>query len=100
MKKISLIDNGEDEIHCLLCGTNITNGGELTGECDHLHFLYLNVEEEPHFDRNNIFIAFEDYDDSLENFLNEKFGDDFLHVNIYTPGPSDLEIDYVFKLSE
>ena len=99
MKKVSLPDNGTDEIHCLLCGTNITNGGELLGECKHLHLVHCSEVEEPIFDRNNIYKDYEDYEDSLHNFLNEKFDDTFVHINVYTPSPGLLECNYVFKLS-
>ena len=100
MKTIKISDEGLSDIHCMLCGENITGIFDLSGECEHLHFVHINEDDdESVYDRNNIF---KDYDkfDSLESLMNYKFDHTFLNICICIPSPGFLEVNYVFKIEK
>ena len=94
MRKIDLIDNGKDNVHCILCGENITNDGELTGECEHIHFIHISESEEPVFDKNNIYNKIDKYD-SLYDLMKENFNEN--NLEIFTLTDIDKKSGNVWK---
>ena len=92
--------------YCPVCGKRSPSDSEAAAnrsDCDHLSIIWLDLVDEPVYDRDHLFAVFENEptdDESFPDYLERELGSDYFEFLFYQPMPSGAAARFIYKIPE